>query len=275
MITRIAPTPSGYLHVGNCVNALLVSWLAAEAGGHVILRIDDLDAERYRSEYVDDILRVLPWLGVDWDEGPRSRAEFESAYALRDRTERYRAELIRLMDDRLAYACECSRADLRAAGTRACARDCRERRLPLVPGKTAVRVHVPEGTMIDVGEVSVDLYAEVGDFIVWRRDDQPAYHLASVVEDRDHDVTHIVRGIDLLPSTAAQLFLAPLIDAPEFGSVQFLHHPLVTGADGHKLSKSQLAGGPLQLDEELAHQVRQGAIDHASPLGITPGAVPR
>ena len=275
MITRIAPTPSGYLHVGNCVNFLLVDWLARGLAGQVNLRIDDVDAERYRTEYVDDIFRVLPWLAIDWQQGPRSRSEFEERFASRDRVEYYRSHLAALEAAELVYACECSRADLRAADSRSCVKDCAGRHLPLVAGSTALRARVPSGTRIEIDGEVIDVEAELGDFVVWRRDDLPAYQLASLIEDRDAGITHVVRGRDLLPSTAAQLFLAPTLSAGNFSRAMFVHHDLVTGSDGSKLSKSQLGGGPMELDDDTYARIVEAAAGIALDVGLTPGAAPR
>jgi glutamyl/glutaminyl-tRNA synthetase len=270
VITRIAPTPSGFLHLGNCVNFLLVDWLAQAQGGTVILRIDDIDADRFRPEYVDDVFRILKMLDVDWQEGPRTRTDFETSFAMRDRTGRYRLAAESLQALGKAYACECSRADLRAAGSRACVRDCRSRRVMLSPGATALRAHVPPGTTVAVGGHPVDLAWELGDFVLWRRDDQPSYQLASLVEDRDMGVTHIVRGEDLLASTAAQLFLAPMLGADGFIRAQFLHHRLVTDEQGHKLSKSQLGEGPLPADPSILTHIHEMAVEVGAPLGVAP-----
>lgn len=273
MITRFAPTPSGYLHAGNAVNALLVAWLAAAAQGRVVLRIDDMDATRSRPEYIDDVFRVLHWLGVEWDSGPRDRADFDLHFSARHRREYYRAELAAGQDRGLqVYACSCSRRDM--GGTipaGGCPGECRQRHLSFSPGHTALRVHVPRGTAVAVAEQAIALDDVVGDFVVWRRDDLPAYHLASVVEDRNHQVTHVVRGMDLLPSTAAQLFLADYLDAPRFTSARFIHHDLLVGPDGGKLSKSQATTGtPLPATDAERHHLITMATRIGKPWAIGP-----
>jgi glutamyl-tRNA synthetase len=105
-------------------------------------------------------------------------------------------------------------------------------------------VVVEPGTVVAVGTERVSLDTEMGDFIVWRRDDLPAYHLVSVIDDRELGVTHIVRGRDLLPSSAAQMHLAPWLGAEGVRRATYVHHELVTDASGAKLSKSTLAHGP-------------------------------
>jgi glutamyl-tRNA synthetase len=107
--TRIAPTPSGFLHAGNAVNFLITHELARAARGTLLLRIDDLDAERARPEYLDDIFRSLEWLGIDWDEGPTGPEDFLRNWSQRSRIERYSELLLGLRKGGHLYACECSR----------------------------------------------------------------------------------------------------------------------------------------------------------------------
>jgi glutamyl/glutaminyl-tRNA synthetase len=112
-----------------------------------------------------------------------------------------------------------------------------------IPGETALRAVVTQGTVVAVDGANIDLATEMGDFIVWRRDDLPAYQLVSVVEDRDLGTTHIVRGKDLLVSSAAQIFLAPALAASNVADATYVHHPLINDAEGRKLSKSSLPKG--------------------------------
>jgi glutamyl/glutaminyl-tRNA synthetase len=271
MITRIAPTPSGFIHVGNCANFLLIDWFAAQHGARVALRIDDMDADRYRPEYVRDVFRVLEWLEIPWHAGPRDPSEFESSFSLRSRTEYYFQELVDGTDAGLAtYACACSRAELASAGAKSCVKGCRERGVALRPGHSLLRVDIPPGTVVNVGGLDVNLADSVGDFVVWRRDGMPSYHLASVVEDRDLGTTHIVRGRDLLDSTAAQIFLAAQLRMPTVVRARYLHHELITDADGHKLSKSQLSTGPLATTDENLQAVREAATRLAPTIGVNP-----
>ena len=249
--SRIAPTPSGYLHVGNAVNFLLTSWLVRERGGRLALRIDDIDQARCRPEYVEDIFRSLDWLGIDCDEGPDGPDSFYRDFTMADRGGHYRVGLDRLAAGGIElYGCACSRksravaaasAGSGAPGTVAasgCPGGCRELRLPMVTGQTAVRMHVPTGSRVAVGDRIVDLNTSIGDPILWRRDGVAAYQLASVIEDRDMAVTAIVRGEDLLASSALQVMVAPQLGARLFAAADFRHHGLVTGRDGVKLSKS-------------------------------------
>lgn len=260
MITRFAPTPSGYLHVGNAVNAQLVAWLAAADEGVIALRVDDMDAARYRSEYVDDVFDVLSWLGVEWQLGPTSTADFEAHHSLRQRTEYYRSELRAAADRGLElYACRCSRSQLAGPPTGGCPGGCREAGHAYGVGESAIRACVP-----------ADVCPEIGDVVLWRRDDLPAYHLASVIEDRDLGVTHVVRGEDLRPSTAIQLHLANYLDAARFTAARFVHHGLLTDETGAKLSKSVLESGPMRRTPELREAVAQQALEIGARVGITP-----
>mgnify|MGYP006277687667 CR=1 FL=1 len=247
-VTRIAPTPSGYLHEGNCVNFLRVRRLAQDVGARLALRIDDFDPVRYRREYVDDIFRTLDWLDITPDLGPSTTDEFERHFRLHTRQDLYRAELDRAIGAGLpCYACECSRRTL-ALGVPC---TCRARGLTAAGGERALRVSLPPGLTITVGPEAVSAADQGPDVVIWRRDDVAAYHLASLVEDRELGTTHVVRGRDLLASTAVQLFLAPFFRASQFQRAVFVHHDLITGQDGSKLSKSTLGAAPLRHTDEL------------------------
>jgi glutamyl-tRNA synthetase len=241
VLTRIAPTPSGFLHAGNRRNFALTVEQARRWGADIALRIDDADADRYRREYVEDIFRTLHDMGILWQVGPANIADFEARWSQRTRIDYYRAELDQARERGLtAYACTCARAVQQGPASGGCAGGCRSRSLELVPGETALRVIVPEGTIVTVGGAGIDIAAEMGDFIVWRRDDVPAYQLVSVIEDRDLGTTHIVRGEDLLASSAAQVFLASSLGAPNVANATYVHHALITDEAGLKLSKSQV-----------------------------------
>lgn len=246
--TRIAPTPSGFLHEGNRANISLIATLADEWGADIALRIDDSDASRYRREYVDDIFATLGALGVSWAIGPRDTDDFEAAWSQRAKTAYYRQALQDALEAGLpAYACACTRSTQRGIATGGCVGGCRALGLPLTPGQSSLRIAVAPGTLIAVGDQSVDIAQEMGDAVLWRRDDLPAYQLVSVIEDRDLAVTHIVRGEDLLASTAFQLHIAPWFEAWGITAATYVHHPLVLNERGIKLSKSTLSA---QLPQE-------------------------
>ncbi|WP_300668176.1 glutamate--tRNA ligase family protein [Desulfoluna sp.] len=240
-VSRIAPTPSGYLHMGNAVNFLVTWALVRSRGGALHLRIDDMDGIRFRDEVLVDIFESLEWLGLDWDTGPTGPDAFHRHFSLQKRRGFYRRELDRLRQKTgKLFACACSRSEIKKRapdglypGT------CRNRHHALIPGETAMRVQVPDGTVIRVDGHAVNLSQSFGDFLVWRKDDQPAYQFASLLEDEAMQVNFIVRGEDLLPSTAAQLYLADLFGMETFGRCTFVHHGLVLGEAGEKLSKSR------------------------------------
>lgn len=248
--TRLAPTPSGYLHTGNALSFLLTAELAQRAGGRLRLRIDDLDGARVRPQYLENIFQTLHWLGIDWQDGPRDPTDFQQHFSqhLPARLARYEALLQALTAvPGAVYACTCSRAELavttpdgRYAGT------CRARALPLNTPGAAWRLRVPVEAQVAwsdgrLGPQAVAVAEAVGDFVVRKKDGLPAYQVASVADDVADGTTLIVRGADLLPSTAAQLWLAQVAGAAyaAFGQTNFLHHPLVLDDTGRKMSKSQ------------------------------------
>lgn len=272
LVTRLAPTPSGFLHPGNAVNFLLTAWLARQHQGRLLLRIDDLDTDRVRPEYLDDIFRVLDWLGIAVDGGPSDVAQFQREFSLPHRVEAYRSALDQL---RVAgvFACTCSRRDLAGQPPGFYPGTCRSAGLGEQPGRTALRFAVPQPAIVYVAGEPVDVGAAFGDFMVWRRNDVPAYQLASVVDDRDLGVNAVVRGRDLLTSTAAQLILAPLLDAESFAAADFRHHPLITDAEGRKLSKSAGRQGESMVgDPVLRDSIRSAAEGIAALVGIEPVA---
>jgi len=247
--TRIAPTPSGYLHLGNAWSFVL-TWLAARSqGGRISLRIDDLDAARFRDEYLEDIFVSLRWLGLDWDGGPRDAAEFKSAHSQRRRLERYQEALGRLRSARSVYACRCSREEVRRAASASAsgnpglyAGTCRNQDLDPESEGSALRYRAFPGTVRvrDEGGGVFELHSnrEIGDFIVRQRNGDPSYQLASVVDDEDLRINFVVRGMDLTPSTGAQLSLAKSLGLKTVPQARFWHHVLMLDNAGEKLSKS-------------------------------------
>lgn len=276
--TRFAPTPSGYLHLGNAWSFVLTWLLARSRGGTIHLRIDDLDTARLRVEYVDDIFASLEWLGLDWDTGPRSPAEFHHQFSQRLRLPDYQAALLRLStmqegDGPAVYACECSRGqarrDAEAAGIPpgVYPGTCRAKGLNLSTPEASWRLRVPEGEDVLIpdivaGGLRMSPARELGDFVIRQRNGDPAYQLASVVDDEALGIDLVVRGMDLLPSTAGQMALARRLGARTFSTAEFLHHGLIVeatlgtaspeGSPG-KLSKSA-GDGP---GEATVHALRQ------------------
>lgn len=263
-ITRFAPTPSGFLHEGNAVNFLLVQRLADALGATVLLRIDDMDVDRLRDEYVEDIFEVLHWLGLQWQAGPIDAADLRDRCSLRARTVDYRRQALALVGSGHAYACTCSRR----IGAGLCVQQCRERGVELIPGHSALRLALEPGTIVDIDGHSFDLHRELGHPVLWRRDDTVAYHLASVIEDRDHAVTHVVRGEDLRLASALHAHLAGLLGSPS--PVRYRHHRLVVDVHGRKLSKSQLRTGPMPRTQRQRERIEALAEEIADDRTFMP-----
>lgn len=257
--TRFAPTPSGWLHLGNAISFVLTWLIAREANGRILLRIDDLDAARMRTEYVEDIFTTLQWLGLTWDEGPCGPDDFFRSWSQRHRLDRYRHAAKRMIEQGLLFPCCCTRSQIAQnsvdglyPGT------CRSRIQDGPTGSAAWRLTTPSPciqswTDLWQGALSIDLYTTLRDVVILRRDEQPAYQLASVVDDVDFGVTLLVRGLDLLPSTAVQYQMAGQLNFCTYSTIQTLHHPLILDHERNKLSKS---AGSLSL-----RSLREGGAD--------------
>lgn len=234
--SRIAPTPSGYLHIGNALNFVLAYALVHRAGGSLRLRIDDIDAPRARPEYIADIFQTLEWMGIAWQEGPHSPEEHQASFSQSLRAARYQQLIDQLAATGMTYACTCSRREQDTC-------QCREKRLPLDTPDTAIRITTPHEPIIiadrQMGTCHISLADHMRDFVIRRRDGIVAYQVASLADDIDYGVDLIVRGEDLLPSTAAQLYLASSLGEEHFTRTTFYHHALLTDEHGHKLSKSE------------------------------------
>ncbi|HEX7022034.1 MAG TPA: tRNA glutamyl-Q(34) synthetase GluQRS [Trueperaceae bacterium] len=246
---RYAPSPTGALHLGNARTAL-VAWLSARAqDGDFVLRVEDLDHERTVPEAVTGNLAELRRLGLDWDEGPDVGGP-HAPYRQSERDELYRAALQELQAQGRVFACFLSRKDLREAASAphgaSAVYGARQRRLnerlaeiKQREGKTpSLRFRVEARTLrfVDVlaGPQRVEAGAEVGDFVLRRADQQWAYQLAVVVDDIAMNITEVVRGDDLLPSTAAQLLLYEALGATP---PRFLHVPLLLDPEGERMAK--------------------------------------
>jgi len=243
MKTRIAPTPSGFLHTGNAVSFLLTYCLAKCGNGKLLLRIDDLDRERYRKEYVEDIFYALDWLGIHCDEGPSSVADFDKYWSQHQRLSLYDLALKSALEQEWVYACDCTRKDLMTSGNYPVYNGkCRDLKKSFHE-KSAWRWRIEKGTFIHwidlfKTDAPVNLSEQMGDFVVRQKNGLPSYQLGSYVDDLHFNITHIIRGADLLTSTAAQLYMATCWQSTAFQHIHFGHHPLITDENGHKLSKS-------------------------------------
>ncbi len=236
--TRIAPTPSGFLHVGNILSFAITSALAQKNNASVLLRIDDLDQARADDQYIQDIFGTLNYLEIPWDIGPRDVQGFRNSWSQTHRMELYHAALRKLCDKGLVFACTCSRQQIKSSQPCTCI----GKRIPLNTKNAAWRL------ITDTKELAIRNYsgeiihaalpAEMQNFVIRRRDGIPAYQLASVVDDLHYNIDLIVRGEDLWPSTIAQHELALALDESRFCQIRFYHHPLLMETSGKKLSKS-------------------------------------
>ncbi len=277
---RFAPSPSGYLHLGNLL-AMLLAWLDSRAlGGAMVLRMEDLDPVRTRPEYARAIADDLAWLGLDWDEGYPDPAWCQSGRtALYDRA-------FRTLDDMgLVYPCWCSRAQRLAAsaphpgepsydGSCPCAHLTEaERTARIAAGRLpAWKVRVPRQTVTvsdgHYGPYAQDLVRDCGDFIIRRADGIYAYQLAVSVDDMAMGVTRVVRGRDLLSSAPRQAWLIRLLGGTP---PAYCHLPLLTGAEG-KLSKRLGSLSTQALRRDVTPQALAGHL--AFLAGLLPAPEP-
>jgi glutamyl-tRNA synthetase len=215
--TRIAPTPSGYLHLGNAFSFALTAALAEKYNARIVLRIDDLDQERVRPAYVQDIFDTLDFLEIGWHEGPRNPREVEREYSQIHRLDLYRRAFDTLISQSAIFACNCSRARVQEAAPDSVYKcRCIEKALPLDTPEVRWRLRTSTDLALTVrtldGTINAFLPPEQQNFIV--------------------------RGTDLWPSTLAQHYLAKGLSVQSFLDTTFHHHALFTAVDGTKLSKS-------------------------------------
>lgn len=265
---RIAPSPTGYLHVGHARTFWRAGERAKAAGGQLILRNEDIDVPRCKSEFLNAIFEDLRWFGFEWQEGPDIGGPF-GPYSQNQRRHLYRAALDRLIAEGFVYPCFCSRKDIAMAASAPHGPDdeviypgtCRPKgkavRGPLsssagspaaapsdngdhAAGKSITwRFRVPDGEKIsfvdgNFGQQQFVAGSHFGDFVVWRPDDHPAYQLAVVVDDAAMQITEVVRGADLLVSTARQILLFRALSLP---IPDYFHCELMTDENGVRLAK--------------------------------------
>lgn len=269
-VGRFAPSPTGPLHFGSLVAALASYMEARAAKGKWLVRMEDLDRPREQPGAADQILRALERLGFEWD-GPVLR---QSA-----RAERYQAVLADLARRGFTYPCGCTRKELEDSvlaidGARVYPGTCRQ---GLAPGKQAravrLRTHAAPIAFVDLvqGEIEQRVEREVGDFVVQRADGVAAYQLAVVVDDLDQGVTDVVRGADLLDSTARQIHLQRILGAPQ---PRYAHVPVAVNAGGEKLSK-QTGAAPLDLADPKRELARARRYLGQADEGWDAARVPR
>jgi glutamyl-tRNA synthetase len=253
--TRIAPTPSGFLHAGNIMSFVVTAGLARRHGASILLRIDDLDIGRVRPAYIEDIFETLSFLGIPWDEGPRNPEDFHRHWSQRLRLNKYELLLHALRTSGHLFGCDCTRTKMSGGDRCVCA----ERALDLSePGITWRFLTETHNRIIhrdlNKGAVFEPLPTSVQYPILRKRDGDPAYHVASVSDDVDHGVDLIVRGLDLLDTTLLQSQLASFAGLDSFSRVTFCHHPLIMDTSGRKLSKSAGDGSVSDLRKAGAHR---------------------
>ena len=241
--TRFAPTPSGFLHLGNIYSFAVTSALAKKYGAGMLLRIDDVDRDRTDSAFIHDIFDSLNFLGIPWDDGPKNVTEFDKSFSQQHRMALYHEVLNRLRNNGVLFACHCSRSEVIKHSTDGgYAGTCRDLGLSFDAPGVAWRMDTKNAGVITLNTIGAHytstLPAEVRDFIVRKRDGFPAYHLTSVVDDNLYGIDLVVRGMDLLPSSQAQVFLAEHAGFSGFKNAIFHHHALFLDPDGEKLSKS-------------------------------------
>jgi glutamyl-tRNA synthetase len=271
VVGRLAPSPTGGLHLGHA-RTFLIAWLAARrAGGKVILRIEDLDGSRVRPGVAQAAINDLRWLGLDWDEGPDCPGP-SGPYLQSQRSALYDEWLELLKASECVYPCTCTRSDIERAqsaphaedegpaypGT--CAYRCAADESSLADRPFAWRFRVPAGTAawddLFLGPVELDATGSGGDFIVARNKVGHSYQLAVVADDSAMGVTQVIRGTDLVPSTPRQILLYRRAgcSVPQFG-----HVPLAVAADGRRLAKRD---GSLKLAT-----LRESGIDPRRLVG--------
>jgi glutamyl-tRNA synthetase len=242
---RLAPTPSGHLHLGNARTFWLTQQRCLEQNGTMLLRIEDLDPQRSKADYIEGIFEDFIWMKLAWQEGPMYQSQRRSHYL---------QTWQRLKDGGFIYPCNKSRKDVRTASLAPHEED--EFAEPIFPlewrepigseepytepgSEVNWRFRVPDGRTITFedaiqGKQSFVAGKDFGDFIVWRRDDIPAYELAVVTDDATHYITEVVRGMDLLKSTARQILIYEALKTPP---PDWCHLDLVRDTDGRRLAK--------------------------------------
>lgn len=252
-VGRLAPSPTGHLHLGHARTFLLGYWQIRSRAGSLLMRLEDLDGPRAQARYADAALSDLEWLGLDWD-GP---SWLQSAGL-----PRLNAAVSALIESGKAYPCVCSRGDIRSAQSAPQAGSAEPRYPGTCRGRFAsfaeaearsghaagARLWVPEGSvLIDdavAGPSSWDVARDVGDFLIAKRDKAPAYQLAVVVDDAAQGVTCVLRGDDLLPSAARQWHVQTALGLPH---PSWFHVPLVTDESGRRLAKREADLGLAEL----------------------------
>jgi glutamyl/glutaminyl-tRNA synthetase len=283
---RLAPSPTGYLHLGHARTFWMAQQRAMENGGTLVLRNEDLDSTRFKMEFVPAMIEDLKWFGFEWQEGPDRGGPF-APYNQSERMDFYRDALEKLRAGNFIYPCTCSRKDIRSAARAPHAEDdeviypgtCRGKGDKRVTSDTNVaaailshatrhaslRFRVPDGETISFmdgkcGEQRFVAGKDFGDFVVWRGDGVPSYQLACVADDAAMQITEVVRGADLLVSTARQILLYRALGLTP---PAFFHCPLWCDEAGVRLAKRHdtLSLRALRVRGETPESLRRNWID--------------
>jgi nondiscriminating glutamyl-tRNA synthetase len=274
---RIAPSPTGFAHLGTASTALCNVLFARANGGTFVLRVDDTDLERNRPEYEQVIYEGLHWLGLDWDEGPDKGGSY-APYRQSERLDVYKEHAARLLSESKAYRCYCTAEELDAERKQAQAQKrpykYSRRCLNNPPaGRTefTVRFKVPGGdvkfTDMIRGEMSFDS-GLIGDFIILKSDTYPTYNFASPVDDATMAITHVIRGEEHLSNTPYQLMLVDALGYPRPSA--YAHMPLILAKDGSKMSKRKHPELNLMLYREQGY-LPEALLNYLALLGWNPG----
>jgi glutamyl/glutaminyl-tRNA synthetase len=256
---RLAPSPTGLLHLGHARTFWIAFERARAHSGTLVLRNEDLDPQRSRAEFVRSFVEDLRWLGIEWQEGPDEGGPF-GPYSQSERRDFYVAAWRRLVAAGRVYPCVCSRKDLARAAQAPHEQQQHADDEPLYPGTCRPRdnapppsvetprgvnwrFRVPDGEPVSFADLEQGLQTfaagrDFGDFLVWRRDDVPSYQLACAVDDALMRITEVVRGADLLKSTARQILLQRALLYP---TPRYFHCDLVTDERGERLAKRHAA----------------------------------
>jgi len=269
---RMAPSPTGNLHVGTA-RAALYNWLyARHTGGTFIVRIDDTDLERSTKEFEHDILGSFRWLGLDWDEGVEVGGA-HGTYRQSDRLDRYAELASTLVAGGYAYYDDRSPEELDARRQRAQKEGKHPGHYIRRPGEDAssgvIRLSIPQDAPVQFndlirGELTF-APSDLDDFVILRSDGTPTYHLASTVDDIDYEITHVARGEDLLPSTPKHILLTRALGGT---SPHYAHLPLLIGPDGKKLSKRYAATALSEYRD--AGYIAEAVFNYLTILGWSP-----
>ncbi len=284
---RFAPSPTGYFHIGSVRTALFNYLYARKEKGIFVLRIEDTDTERSRSEYESDIIRSLKWLGLHWDEGVTEEGEEGdfSPYRQSERADIYKRYVHKLLEEGKAYYCFCDKEKLEESRTRQkekglppryngdCSALSKEEREKLLKKKDdyVIRMRIPKEEEIEFedmirGKIKFETKEIGGDFVIARKDFSPLYNLACVVDDHEMQISHIIRGEDHLSNTPKQILIQEAlgIEVPRYA-----HLPLILGPDKSKLSKRHAAVSAYEY-REMGY-LPEALLNFIVLLGWNPG----